>query len=170
MFQFKFLQGSPLIALQHPDNIVLTASTAKSLFGDKDPILGAVGALQFEVLQHRLQMEYAVDVKIEKVGFTLARWVVTKDGKAPNLEPFERREDSRVLVDRDDLPVILFRSEWAMKWAVDNHKEIPVHFVGSIAFYLKDELEVVLNKHGIKLGNVLRRPIDGLIAYHVLNK
>lgn len=52
----------------------------------------------------------------------------------------------------------------------DNCKEIPVHFVGSIAFYLKDELETVLTKHGIKLGNVLRRPIDGLIAYHVLNK
>lgn len=52
----------------------------------------------------------------------------------------------------------------------DNCKEIPVHFVGSIAFYLKEELEAVLTKHGIKIGNVLRRPIDGLIAYHVLNK
>lgn len=52
----------------------------------------------------------------------------------------------------------------------DNYKDIPVHFVGSIAFYLKDELTEVLIKHGIKIGNVLRRPIDGLIAYHVLNK
>lgn len=51
-----------------------------------------------------------------------------------------------------------------------NYKEIPVHFVGSIAFYLKEELEEVLTKYGITLGNVLRRPIDGLIAYHVLNK
>ncbi len=48
--------------------------------------------------------------------------------------------------------------------------KIPVHFVGSIAFYLKDELEEVLTKHRIKIGNVLRRPIDGLIAYHILNK
>lgn len=52
----------------------------------------------------------------------------------------------------------------------DNHKEVPVHFIGSIAFYLKDELKSVLDKHGIQLGNVLRRPIDGLIEYHVLNK
>ena len=52
----------------------------------------------------------------------------------------------------------------------ENHKEVPVHFIGSIAFYLKDELEVMLNKYEIKLGNVLRRPIDGLIAYHILNK
>ena len=52
----------------------------------------------------------------------------------------------------------------------ENHKEVPVHFVGSIAFYLVDELTEVLNKYNIKIGNVLRRPIDGLIAYHVLNK
>jgi len=52
----------------------------------------------------------------------------------------------------------------------ENHKEVPVHFVGSIAFYLKDELTEVLSKYGIKIGNVLRRPIDGLIAYHALNK
>lgn len=52
----------------------------------------------------------------------------------------------------------------------DNYKEVPVHFIGSIAFYLKEELKSVLEKHEIKLGNVLRRPIDGLIEYHVLNK
>ncbi|WP_396138191.1 N-acetylglucosamine kinase [Flavobacterium sp.] len=52
----------------------------------------------------------------------------------------------------------------------ENCKEVPVHFVGSIAFYLKDELTAVLVKRGITIGNVLRRPIDGLIAYHILNK
>jgi N-acetylglucosamine kinase-like BadF-type ATPase len=52
----------------------------------------------------------------------------------------------------------------------DNYKDVPVHFIGSIAFYLKEELEIVLKKHGIKIGNVLRRPIDGLIAYHIMNK
>lgn len=52
----------------------------------------------------------------------------------------------------------------------DNYQEVPVHFVGSIAFYLKDELEVTFDKYQIKLGNVLRRPIDGLIAYHIANK
>ena len=52
----------------------------------------------------------------------------------------------------------------------DNCKEVPVHFVGSIAFYLKDELQIISDKYELKLGNVLRRPIDGLIAYHVKNK
>lgn len=52
----------------------------------------------------------------------------------------------------------------------DNCHEVPVHFVGSIAFYLKDELQEIFDKYELKLGNVLRRPIDGLIAYHVANK
>lgn len=52
----------------------------------------------------------------------------------------------------------------------DNCKEIPVHFVGSIAYYLKDELQETFDKYELQLGNVLRRPIDGLIAYHVANK
>jgi hypothetical protein len=52
----------------------------------------------------------------------------------------------------------------------DNAKEVPIHFIGSIAFYLKEELDIVLKKHHLNLGNVLRRPIDGLIQYHILNK
>jgi N-acetylglucosamine kinase-like BadF-type ATPase len=52
----------------------------------------------------------------------------------------------------------------------ENHRKVPVHFVGSIAFYLKDELEAMLTKYDYKMGNALRRPIDGLIAYHSLNK
>ncbi|MDR6844446.1 N-acetylglucosamine kinase [Flavobacterium granuli] len=52
----------------------------------------------------------------------------------------------------------------------ENCKEVPVHFVGSIAFYLKDELAEIFEKYELQLGNVLRRPIDGLIAYHIANK
>lgn len=51
----------------------------------------------------------------------------------------------------------------------ENAHEVPIHFVGSIAFYLKAELAEVLAKHNLKTGNVLRRPIDGLIEYHKLN-
>lgn len=91
--------------------------------GDKDPILGAVGALQFEVLQHRLNAEYTVDVRIERMPFTHARWVI---GENINPDLFDRREDSRSLLDRDNNLVMLFRSEWALKWATDNYKTL--HF------------------------------------------
>jgi N-acetylglucosamine kinase-like BadF-type ATPase len=52
----------------------------------------------------------------------------------------------------------------------ENCHDVPVHFVGSIAYYLRDELQKTFDKYNLQLGNVLRRPIDGLIAYHVANK
>ena len=51
----------------------------------------------------------------------------------------------------------------------DNAKEVPVHFIGSIAFYLKKELEEALRFHGLQIGNVYKKPMEGLINYHVLN-
>ncbi len=87
--------------------------------GDKDPVLGAVGALQFEVLQHRLKSEYGVDTRIDKMPFTNARWVIGND-----LSFFKGREDCKLLKDRDDLPVVLFRSEWTVNWAQENCKGV----------------------------------------------
>src|SRR5690606_4249173 len=89
--------------------------------GDKDPVLGAVGALQFEVLQFRLASEYGVDVKIERLPYVHARWVT---GKGYDPDFFERREDSRALEDRDGKPVLLFKSDWALRWAQDNYKDL----------------------------------------------
>ena len=45
-------------------------------------------------------------------------------------------------------------------------KKVPVHFVGSIAYFAKDIIEDVARYYLIELGNVVRRPIDGLITYH----
>jgi peptide chain release factor 3 len=90
-------------------------------FGDRDPILGAVGGLQFEVLQFRLKAEYGVDVKIERLPYVHARWVV---GTGLDPDYFERRDDSRCLEDRDGQPVLLFKSDWALRWAQDNLKTL----------------------------------------------
>ncbi|MBL6665788.1 N-acetylglucosamine kinase [Flavobacteriaceae bacterium] len=48
----------------------------------------------------------------------------------------------------------------------EDAKEIPIHFIGSIAHYLKDEINEVLKKNGLRLGNVVKRPIDGLVDHH----
>ncbi|WP_430400664.1 N-acetylglucosamine kinase [Flavobacterium sp.] len=50
-----------------------------------------------------------------------------------------------------------------------NAKEVPIHFIGSIAFYLKEELTKALRLHGLQIGNVYKKPMEGLINYHVLN-
>ena len=43
---------------------------------------------------------------------------------------------------------------------------VPVHFAGSIAFFSKDEIKEVAEEFGFKVGNFVRRPIDGLVNYH----
>lgn len=49
----------------------------------------------------------------------------------------------------------------------DNASELSIHFIGSIAHYGKNILEEVLLHNGLKLGKTLKKPIDGLIAYHL---
>jgi peptide chain release factor 3 len=88
---------------------------------DKDPVLGAVGGLQFEVLQFRLKAEYGVDVKIERLGYIHARWV---EGSGLDRDFFDRRDDSKCLEDRDGQPVILFKSDWSLRWAEENYKNL----------------------------------------------
>lgn len=48
----------------------------------------------------------------------------------------------------------------------DEHKNVPVHFVGSIAYYFKDVLQESANEMEIQLGNVIQNPMEGLIHYH----
>ncbi|OWP83743.1 N-acetylglucosamine kinase [Flavobacterium davisii] len=49
----------------------------------------------------------------------------------------------------------------------DNYKEVSNHFIGSVAYFLQDEIKSALEKHNIKIGKILQRPIDGLITYHL---
>ena len=46
-------------------------------------------------------------------------------------------------------------------------KTVPVHFAGSIAFFLQDEIRDILKQFGIKIGKFQRRPIEGLVNYHI---
>lgn len=51
-----------------------------------------------------------------------------------------------------------------------NFKEVPVNFVGSIAYYFQDILKKEAAKLGITIGNVIKKPIDGLVEYHLKQK
>ncbi|MDR0228522.1 MAG: N-acetylglucosamine kinase [Flavobacteriaceae bacterium] len=46
------------------------------------------------------------------------------------------------------------------------YKTVPVHFVGSVAYFLQDEFRRVLSEHNIEVGNIIQKPLDGLIEYH----
>ncbi len=44
--------------------------------------------------------------------------------------------------------------------------KVPIHFVGSIAYYLKDELTQVIERNDLVLGVIRQRPIEGLMEFH----
>jgi N-acetylglucosamine kinase-like BadF-type ATPase len=49
----------------------------------------------------------------------------------------------------------------------NNTKDVPIHFVGSISYFLKDEVELILKEFDLTMGTVVKRPIDQLVKYHV---
>lgn len=49
----------------------------------REPVLAAVGELQFDIVQARLKMEYGLETTIERLPFSLARWI---DGRTEDLE------------------------------------------------------------------------------------
>lgn len=48
----------------------------------------------------------------------------------------------------------------------DEIKTVPVHFAGSISFFLQREIKEVAQEYGFTVGNFQRRPIEGLADYH----
>ena len=88
--------------------------------GEKDPILGAVGALQLEVLQYRLLHEYGAEIILDRLPYAVARWV-----SGAGFEPgsFEHETDALCVQDRDGNAIALFKSEWNLNYASGRHAD-----------------------------------------------
>ena len=89
--------------------------------GEQEPILGAVGQLQFEVFQSRLKSEYGVEVIFNIMPFEVARWVV---GEIKDPKSLERYGDNMVVEDRDGRVLLLFRNHLALRWETERHEEL----------------------------------------------
>ena len=85
--------------------------------GRQDPWLGAVGALQFEVLKQRLLNEYRVSLDLEPLRYSNVRWI----GGAPEAIDWRtQRPDYVSVVDRNDQPVLLTETPWEAQYVADN--------------------------------------------------
>ncbi len=76
--------------------------------------LGAVGVLQFEVLRARLENEYRVKARLERLDWRIARWIVHDPSGG---DWWEGRGDYALVRDRNDQPVVLVKSPWALDFA-----------------------------------------------------
>ena len=52
-------------------------------------------------------------------------------------------------------------------WKYENHKEVPVHFVGSVAYHFSDLLKEACKIHRINVGVITREPVINLVEYHL---
>src|SRR5262245_32791890 len=90
--------------------------------GDRrEPIVGAVGALQFDVIASRLRSEYGVAVDIEPASFEVARWIADPARKLPLLTG-----QVTLVTDRRDRAVLLFGSEWELQYFERQNPAFPL--------------------------------------------
>lgn len=87
----------------------------------REPILAAVGQLQFDVVVARLRAEYSVETSTEILPFTCARWVEC-DPKSHNKINWPTA--SRLGHDRDGRLVALFPSEWELKYCLEKNPDV----------------------------------------------
>ena len=90
----------------------------------RDPILAAVGQLQFEVVQFRLKNEYNVETQLELLPFSVARWVA---GGWEALEKAGRLFNTVTVKDSWGRPVLLFRNEWNCQQVEGEHPELKLN-------------------------------------------
>ena len=95
----------------------------------RDPILAAVGQLQLEVVQYRLENEYGVQTRIEPLGFSVARWV---SGGWPALEKVGRIFNCKTVRDAWDRPVLLFKNDWNLNQLAEDHPELELSAVAPV--------------------------------------
>jgi peptide chain release factor 3 len=88
----------------------------KPLWGS-DNILGAVGALQFDVTMSRLQNEHSVYADYEKTDYAGARWVTCDDTKI--MEDFQKKNQTNLALDTGGNLVYLALSEWHLSHTME---------------------------------------------------
>ena len=87
--------------------------------GFEEIIVGVVGVLQFEVLDHRLKTEYNAEIRRQQLNYRFVRWI-TRTPKP--IEELKLSSTSSLAQDSHDRDVILFENEWSIRWALENNE------------------------------------------------
>jgi len=87
--------------------------------GREEFIVGVVGVLQFEVLEHRLKTEYGVNMLMDRLPFRYVRWVTSTPKP---VEDLKLTSTSGRGWDSEDREVLLFENEWSIRLAEENNK------------------------------------------------
>ena len=89
----------------------------------KVPLLGAVGPLQFEVVQYRLQDEYGAESRMEQTNWKVLRWI-SPEHSEEEINQIVLPAGAAFAFDSEERSVILFTSEWSMNYFFEKHPKI----------------------------------------------
>ncbi|MER0441407.1 peptide chain release factor 3 [Emticicia sp. W12TSBA100-4] len=88
-------------------------------------IIGTVGELQFEVIQHRLLNEYSASCVFEHRPYSKACWITCED--KVKLAEFIRLKSNFIAYDKDQNPVFLAETDWILRMNIQNNPDIQFH-------------------------------------------
>ena len=89
----------------------------------KTPLLAAVGPLQFEVVQFRLESEYGAVSRLESAPWTVIRWLPLGT-KEEELDAISLPTGARIAYDIGKNPVVLFSNEWSANYFAETNRNI----------------------------------------------
>jgi peptide chain release factor 3 len=89
--------------------------------GVRAPILGAVGALQFDVVQARLQLEYGVETNLEPLSYTAARWI---SGTPAAIDGALSSTRWLHVQDHRQQSVLLFNTAWDLNYCMQQNPAV----------------------------------------------
>jgi len=100
-------------------------------------LLAAVGALQFEVVQFRLESEYGAASRLEPTNWTVMKWLAPADAPASAALSLSKGppDVTRLIIasgvafgtDKLDQPVVFFPNEWTMHYFVEKNPGVKLH-------------------------------------------
>lgn len=88
------------------------------------PLLGAVGPLQFEVLQYRLESEYGAGCRVEPASWKQVRWIAGRGGKAVSRNDITLPTGCALGTDAHGSQVLFFSGDWSISYFAEKNPEI----------------------------------------------
>ena len=91
-------------------------------------VIGTVGALQFEVIQYRLEHEYGAKCTYENLNVYKATWVEAKDPKSEEFKEFKRVKAKYLAHDKRGQLVFFADSQFSLQMTQQKYPNIKFHF------------------------------------------
>jgi len=88
-------------------------------------VIGAVGELQFEVINFRLEHEYGAKCRFRTLTYTRSRWATSDDKK--KLDEFVKRKQQHIGTDKEGNPVFLSDNDFMLDMTKRDYPDIDFH-------------------------------------------